>query len=136
MNNTTLQDKGLFILRLGFGIMFLLHGFPKLMGGPATWESLGGAMSFLGITFAPQFWGFMAAVSEFIGALCLLTGLYVRPASVFMFITMGVAAAMHLGKGDGIMGASHAIEDGIVFLSLIIMGGGSMTIPTILKGNK
>ena len=133
MSNATLQDKGLLLLRLGFGIMFLLHGFPKIMGGPVVWEGLGGAMSFLGITFVPQFWGFMAAVSESIGALCLLTGICVRPASVFMCITMIVAAAMHFGEGAGIMGASHALEDGIVFLSFVVMGGGSLTIPKLVK---
>ena len=31
---------------------------------------------------------------------------------------------MHLGKGDGLMGASHAIEAGILFLSLILIGPG------------
>ena len=92
MNQTTLQDKGLLILRLGIGIMFLLHGFPKLLGGPVVWEGLGGAMSSFGITFVPQFWGFMAAFSEFVGAICLITGVCVRPASFLMLATMSVAA--------------------------------------------
>ena len=59
---------GLLVLRIGIGLMFILHGAPKLFGGPEKWGQIGGAMSSLGIGFAPAFWGFMAAVSEFLAA--------------------------------------------------------------------
>ena len=52
------RDLGLLILRVGIGIMFLFHGLPKLTGGPAFWGQLGMATNFLGIGFAPAFWGF------------------------------------------------------------------------------
>ena len=29
------HDLGLLVLRVGLGVMFMLHGYPKLMGGPA-----------------------------------------------------------------------------------------------------
>ena len=50
-----------------------------------------------------------------------------------MLLTMTVAAAMHLGKGDGLKGASHAIEAGVVFLSLILIGPGTYSIDEKLK---
>jgi putative oxidoreductase len=28
------RDAGLLVLRIGIGVMFMLHGFPKVMGGP------------------------------------------------------------------------------------------------------
>lgn len=28
------RDVGLLILRVGIGLMFMIHGFPKLFGGP------------------------------------------------------------------------------------------------------
>lgn len=57
----TVREIGYLIIRVGIGTMIMLHGFPKLMGGPDTWVFLGGAMENFGITFAPMFWGFMGS---------------------------------------------------------------------------
>ncbi len=104
--------------------MFMVHGWPKLAGGAARWAKLGGAMARLGIDFAPTFFGFMAAVSEFFGGLLVAVGLLFRPALALMLCTMVVATTRHLGAGEGILGASHAIEAGIVFASLLLIGPG------------
>ena len=130
---TKTVDVGLLVLRVGFGIMFIVHGYPKITGGPDVWEQLGGAMGTFGITFMPQAWGFMAAFAEFAGGILLVLGLLVRPASLFLFITMVVAAAMHLSQGHGLGKASHAIEAGIVFLALIIIGGGALSADAFFK---
>ena len=119
---------GLLVLRIGIGLMFILHGAPKLFGGVEKWVKIGGAMASLGIGFAPAFWGFMAAVSEFFGGICLILGVAFRPACILLTITMLVAAISHLSRGDGLGGASHAIELGIVFLSLILIGAGKYSI--------
>lgn len=121
---TKYRDGGLLILRIGLGIMFLYHGAPKLIGGPEKWEKLGMAMNYVGIPFMSVFWGFMAAFSEFFGGIFIILGLFFRPACILLLITMAVASIMHIGKGDGLKIASHAIEDGIVFLSLILIGPG------------
>ena len=61
-------DIALLILRVGIGIMFILHGYPKMMGGMEKWILLGSyGMSSLGIDYFPAFWGFMSAFSEFFG---------------------------------------------------------------------
>lgn len=104
--------------------MFLFHGVPKLMGGPELWSQVGKAMTYLGIDFGYTFWGFMAGFSESVGGILLLLGFFTRPACMMLTFTMFVAATRHLSQGDGILGASHAIEDGIVFLSLILIGPG------------
>lgn len=122
------RDLGLLILRIGLGVMFLWHGAPKLAGGPEKWEKIGTAMASTGINAIPIFWGFMASFAEFFGGICLILGVMFRPACTLLTITMAVAAAMHLGKGDGLKGASHAIEDGIVFLSLLLIGPGKYSI--------
>jgi len=113
---------GLLLLRLGLGIMFVLHGWPKLAGGPEKWAGLGVAMANWGINFAPTFWGFMGGFSEFAGGILLILGLFFRPACVLLFITMLVAATMHLQNGDSFSDYSHAIELAIVFLSLYFIG--------------
>ncbi len=116
--------------------MFLTHGFPKLMAGPQLWAGLGGAMGNLGISVAPEFWGFMAAFSEFGGGLALIAGFLVRPAVLMMAFTMLVAATMHLSKGDGIKGASHAIEMGILFVSLFLIGPGRFSLDGLLTSKR
>ena len=127
------RDFGLLILRVGIGVMFILHGFPKIKAGPQTWAQIGAATHCVGIHFAPKLFGFLAALSEFGGGICLILGLFFRPACLFMAITMAVAAMMHLGKGDGLNTASHAIELGIVFFSLMIIGPGPFCLDIKLK---
>ncbi|OSZ78859.1 DoxX family protein [Chitinophagaceae bacterium IBVUCB1] len=122
------NNAALLILRLGVGFMMILHGYPKLSGGAEKWEKLGGAMASIGIKFVPVVWGFMAAITETVGGLFFLLGLFFRPTSFLLFFTMLVAAAMHLSSGDGIMDASHAIELGIVFLAMFIIGPGKFSV--------
>ena len=118
------RDTGLLILRLGIGIMFIFHGYPKMMGGVDSWNELGQAMRTFGIGVVPAFWGFMAALAEFGGGICLILGVGYKIACVLMAITMFVAAAMHLGRGDGLATAAHAIELLIVFIAMLFTGPG------------
>jgi len=118
------KDEGLLFLRVGMGLMMIYHGAPKIMGGVEGWIKIGSAMKFLGIAFAPAFWGFMAAFSEFFGGAMVLLGLGTRIACLLVTATMAVAVAMKLGTGAGLFGASQALENGIVYISLLIAGPG------------
>lgn len=122
------RNTGLLILRVGLGAMMMVHGLPKIMGGPEMWAGLGGSMKVVGISFLPTFWGLMAALAEGMGGFLLLLGLFFRPVNMLLAFTMLIAALVHFGKGEGIMGASHAIEVGIVFLSLIFTGPGKYSV--------
>lgn len=122
------SDAALLLLRLGLGVMMMIHGYPKLIGGPEKWGQLGGSMANLGIHDFPQAWGFAAAFAEGTGGLLLVLGLFFRPACFLLICTMVVAAVRHFAAGDGISGASHAIELGIVFLGLFILGPGRYSI--------
>ena len=123
---------GLLILRIGIGIMFMMHGYPKITGGAPVWEFLGSQMSHIGIGFAPVFWGFLAAMAEFAGGFFLIIGLLTRPAAFTLFFTMLIATIMHLSMGDGIKGSAHSIELGIVFLMFIIAGAGRFSLDAVL----
>jgi putative oxidoreductase len=130
------RDKGLLILRVGIGIMFMCHGLPKLTAGPETWTKLGGALSALGISIAPTFMGFMAAISEFGGGLLLVLGLFTRPACFFLLNIMVVATLMHVNGGDPFVKYSHAFESAILFFSLILIGPGKFSLDEKLSRNK
>ena len=91
-------DFGLLILRVGIGGMFLLHGYPKLVGGAEKWESL----AQYGLPFLPEgniciMFGLAAALSEFFGGLLLILGGYHRIACGALVITMAVAFNAKLG---------------------------------------
>jgi putative oxidoreductase len=127
-NLSNYKNAGLLVIRVGLGIMFIYHGLPKLTGGEETWVKLGTTTKFVGINFAPMFWGFMAAAVETLGGLLIIIGLAFRPVCLLIIINLIVAAALHFGTGGGIEAAAHAIEDGITFLGLFIIGPGKFAI--------
>ncbi len=122
------SNFGLLILRAGVGVMMLFHGVPKLTGGTEKWAEIGKAMENFGLHTYPAAWGFAAAFAEGVGGLLLVLGLFTRPALLLLLGTMIVAATMHLSSGDGISGASHAIELGFVYLGLFFTGPGRYSI--------
>lgn len=122
------KNTGLLIIRTGLGIMFMYHGYPKLLGGPENWEAVGGAMKYTPLNFWPVGWGLLASVTETFGGFLLLLGLAFRPVCMLLTINMIVAANMHLNHGDGLGVASHAIEAAVVFLGLIFIGPGRYSV--------
>jgi putative oxidoreductase len=121
------RDLGILLLRGLAGLyMAFGHGLGKITAGPESWANLGGAMSHLGITFLPTFWGFMAAIAEFVCALLIVAGLVTRPAAILLVINMTVAANMHIQTGNG--SPETAIMYGIVFLTLIFIGPGKYSL--------
>ncbi|HEY9001877.1 MAG TPA: DoxX family protein [Mucilaginibacter sp.] len=117
------RNFGLLIIRLGLGIMFIYHGFPKLQGGVKTWEMVGGATSEVGIHFWPVVWGLLCALTETVGGFLLIIGLAFRPVCLLLLINLIVAALSGYHHG-GLMDASHAIEDAIMFAGLLFVGPG------------
>ena len=122
------KDLGLLLIRVGLGAMFIFHGYPKLLGGPEGWAGLGASTKYVGITFWPVVWGFLAALVETLGGFLIVIGLAFRPVCLLLVINLAVAAAMHLGKGDGMQGAAHAIEDAIMFAGLFFIGPGKYSV--------
>jgi putative oxidoreductase len=128
------RDVGLLLIRLGIGCsMLVFHGWGKLTGGTELWTMVGGNMSNLGITFAPAFWGFMAAFAEAVCSALLILGLFFRPAAALLAFTMLVAITRHLNipegePGAGWKGASHALELFSVYVGLVAAGAGRYTV--------
>lgn len=126
------RDFGLLLLRALFGLYLAFgHGLGKITGGPERWAGLGGTMEIFGLGFAPTFWGFMAALAEFVGALLVAIGLLTRPAALLVTLNMSVAATAHItGAIDG--GPEMALLYGIVFLSLLFIGPGKYSVDEIV----
>ena len=124
INREALVNAGLLVLRVGIGVIFIFHGLPKLMGGVETWTQLGSTMSVMGITFAPVFWGFMAAATEVGGGLFIIFGLLHRLVALMLIFTMVVALLVHVSAGDPFAVYSNALKALVVFVAFAISGPG------------
>jgi putative oxidoreductase len=124
---------GLLVLRVGIGIAFVLHGFPKLFMGGAVGLSKGLAATGIpgGLVAA-----YLAGGAEFFGGIALILGILTRPATAVMAFNMLIALIFHLNKGDKFVTYSHALESGILFLSLFIAGPGKFSIDYLLWGQE
>ncbi len=127
----------LLILRIGFAFsVAYAHGYGKITGGTDTWMKLGSSMEDFGITFAPIFWGFMAAFAEFFGAIMIGVGFCTRLGAFLLGFTMLVAFYGHMHGGDGFGDASHAFDLMMVSIFFLIMGAGKFSLDNKIKISK
>lgn len=117
-------QRALFILRVTIGLLTIGHGYPKIIGGLEGWHQLGETFMYpLGIKFLPTMWGFLGAVTEFIGGIMLVLGLGTRIASFALIVMMIIATAWHIQKGDHFNVYSFPLSLVFVFLAFLIIGG-------------
>lgn len=122
---------GLLIIRIGMGIAMIFHGYPKLMGGTEKWESVGNAVSYLGINWGHTVFGFMAGFIETIGGILLILGIFHLPVVFFLWTTILVALIFRINVSDGFLGFAHPLEVSIIFLGLLVTGPGNFSIDKI-----
>jgi len=89
-----LKPLSLVLLRLGVGIIFIYHGYPKLFHpSQQTIEA------FASIGFA-TYMVYVAGVVELFGGALLVAGLFTRAAGILLAGEMAIAIwKVHMGKG-------------------------------------
>ncbi|HKF25124.1 MAG TPA: DoxX family protein [Candidatus Acidoferrum sp.] len=126
----TFQPLGLLILRAAVGLIFLVHGYPKLTRSAAALEGM-----FVQHGLPAQL-VYVAGVLETFGGLLLMAGLFARPASLLLAVEMGVAIVKVHGS-HGIM-ALHEYEFplalGAACLALATAGAGVLSLDHLLFG--
>ena len=133
------REGGLLFLRVGIGILFIVHGMLMISGNghwynlrvmQNHWHEIGAAgMRPVGMNSYLTLWGALAFFSEFIGGIFLILGFCFRPACAFLAVTMTMATIMHVKHHDNFNSAiSHAAEMAIVFYSLLFIGPGKYSI--------
>jgi putative oxidoreductase len=89
-----LKPLALLLLRAGLGVVFIFHGYPKLL--THTQEIMGafGKMGF------PGYFVYIAGVVEFFGGIVLILGLFTRIAALLLAGEMAIAVLrVHLPQG-------------------------------------
>ncbi len=118
------KDIALLVARIVVGSFFIfVHGLPKLMGGPQRWERVGSALSNLGIDVWPQFFGFAAGLTEFIGGILIVIGFWFRPATLMISVVLLVAVIQKV-TGEGWFAAAHPAEVLMLMIVFAFVGAG------------
>ena len=119
----------LLFMRVGIGVLTIGHGYPKFMSGMEGWHGLGVTfMAPLGITFLPTLWGFLGAITEFIGGIMLTIGFGTRLAAAANILMMIIATAWHVNKGDSFNVYSLPLTLIVVFCAYMLMGSGIVSV--------
>lgn len=118
------HDLGLFLLRVAVGVIMIIHGVPKFLGGTEILKEVGSAMVNLGVTYVPVFWGFMAAFSEVLGGLLLIVGFLFRPACLLLGFTMVIATLLNYSIESSFRSVAHPLTMTFLFFSFMFIGPG------------
>lgn len=93
LNSEKAKNIGLLALRLGIGVIFVMHGYGKLFGNAPGMTAFTGMVGKLGFPL-PGLFAYAAALSEFFGGIALLLGLYTEIFAGLIGIVMLVALVM------------------------------------------
>lgn len=112
------------ILRAVLGVIFIAHGFRKIEHGMPDFVH---TVGHLGFPF-PTAFAWAAALSEFLGGICVLVGLFTRYAALAIAIVMAVAISkVHLH--DGLVGGyEFPLALLAVAAAVLLLGAGPASI--------
>lgn len=139
MNAQTLKsyfqkpELGLFLIRVGMGVVIAIYGLNKFREGEGTLRYVGSAVSSLEIPVSSEgvfalLLGILAAGGELIGGILIAIGLIFRPAAFLLLFIMTVALMTHLNAGDPFNAFAPALTFGAVFAGLLFTGPGIVSI--------
>ena len=126
-----LTPFALTILRIGIGLILIPHGAQKLFG----WFGGAGFTRFIqifeSVGYKPgAFWVTLVALTEFVGGILLVLGLFTRFAALALVIFMIVA--VHFTSGKGFFWTAGGLEYSLLILLVglvfLIRGGGEYSL--------
>ena len=115
------------ILRIGLGGILIPHGCQKLFGLFGGMGLSANAALFERLGYSPgMFWGTLVGLTEFVGGILLVLGLFTRFAAAAVVIFMIVAVKFTSAKGFfwSAGGFEFPLLLGICALFFVIRGGG------------
>lgn len=128
-----LKPLALLLLRLGLGVIFVYHGYPKLFG-PTHQEML----QFAQMGFSSYF-VYVAGVIEFFGGCLLFLGLFTRIAGLLLAGEMAIAIVrVHVPQGGlGAVGNyQFPLALAVAAFTLAAVGAGAISFDRAIFKNK
>ena len=132
-------DLALLILRVGTGVIFIPHGYPKMTGGGG--DEKGGrahliqSLAQMGLPFPYAFAALVGAI-EFFGGLLLILGLQTQWASLALAFVMLVATGRVLVQRGFVGNADFPFSLLVAVLALALLGGGTASLDQIVLAVK
>lgn len=128
-------DLGLFFLRLGLGLIFVTHGYPKMTGiesgTKASREGLTNSIRRLGLPF-PHHLAIVIGTIQFLGGWMLLLGLGTRWAALALAVIMLVASTRNFVEKQFVDSADFPFSLLTSLIALIFLGGGAISLDWLL----
>ena len=124
-------DQGIaaLVLRVVLGVVFFPHGAQKVFGWFGGYGDTGTMGFFTQVLGIPAFFGFLAIVAEFAGAIALVFGFMTRLAAFGIAVTMAVAmATVHWQYGFFMNWFGKQAGEGYQFDLLVIAMGVALKI--------
>ncbi|MBP7005713.1 DoxX family protein [Patescibacteria group bacterium] len=116
------QNIGLFLLRVSMAIIFIYSGYHKLFGDMPAFTGMVAGLGFP----APAFFAWAAALSEFVGGIALLLGVFTRVFSALLVVVMAIS--IYATEASGFMGMTPAIALLGSSLAVFFTGSGSWSL--------
>jgi len=135
------DDTASLVLRVLLGVVFFPHGAQKLLGWYGGYGFSGTLNLFTGQIGIPWILALLVIITEFFGALALITGLFTRLAALGVSCIMVVATfKLHWQHGFFMNWAGNLKGEGFEYhilalaicIALIIKGGGRWSLDGVL----
>jgi putative oxidoreductase len=126
----TLQPLGLLILRVALGLIFIYHGYPKLVRADAMMRQF-----FIQHGFPGYFVG-LAGILECVGGGLLLVGLFTRPAALLLAAEMAIAI-WKVKMVHGVFAVNEyqfELALAAACVALATVGAGSLSVDYVMLG--
>jgi putative oxidoreductase len=125
-----LQPLALLVLRLALGAVMTAHGYHKVNGHMHEFASFVASMGI------PAWLGYASALTEFLGGILLMAGLFTRAVAFAISIDMCVAIAkVHWKHGLlGTGGYEFPLALAAIALALIFLGAGPIALDAVRSG--
>jgi putative oxidoreductase len=124
-------DLALLILRVGSGVIFIPHGYPKLTGRGGDEKGgqahLAQSLGQMGLPFPRAFAALVGAI-EFFGGLLLILGLQTQWASLALAFVMLVATGRVQAQRGFVGNADFPFSLLVATLALALLGGGTISL--------
>lgn len=127
------RDIGLLVLRVGVAILLITHGYGKLFGHAPGMEMFTGMVTGMGFPL-PAVFAYLAALSEFVGGIALLLGVFTCAAGALNAVTMFVAFAFAHKFNLNAGGAAFALLASTIALALL--GPGKYSVAAMMCKEK